>query len=209
MEEHHMADDAKTDEVITEPVQEGDQPADKTFTQADLDRIVQDRVARERKKYADYDDLLAKASQLDEIEQAKLSEIERAQQERDAALARATELETDMFASRLHSSILAEASKADRGLVDPAAAIEFLTGSDVELLEFDEQGSPTNMADAMDKLLTKRPYLAGQRSTPSADQGARGGDQPGQVTEAELAQMSPREIVKARAEGRLASLLRG
>jgi hypothetical protein len=55
----------------------------KTFTQADVDRIVRDRLERERAKYADYDDLKAKAaeadkskSQLDRIE-AKLAESEK------------------------------------------------------------------------------------------------------------------------------------
>lgn len=37
-------------------------------TQADLDRIVGDRLARERTKFADYDDLKAKAGQVDEFQ---------------------------------------------------------------------------------------------------------------------------------------------
>lgn len=40
----------------------------KTFTQADLDRIVGQRVAEERGKYADYDDVKAKATKLDALE---------------------------------------------------------------------------------------------------------------------------------------------
>lgn len=41
----------------------GDQDKDKgaTFTQADVDRIVSERVKREQAKYADYDDLKARA----------------------------------------------------------------------------------------------------------------------------------------------------
>ena len=37
------------------------QPAGKTFTQAELESIVADRLARERAKYPDYEDLKAKA----------------------------------------------------------------------------------------------------------------------------------------------------
>jgi len=37
----------------------------KTFTQAELDAVVRDRLARERAKYADYDDLKAKAAEAD------------------------------------------------------------------------------------------------------------------------------------------------
>jgi hypothetical protein len=44
-------------------------------TQADLDRIIGDRVARERGKYADYDDLKAKAAQVDGF-QSRITELE-------------------------------------------------------------------------------------------------------------------------------------
>ena len=42
---------------------EGEQKAEQTFTQADVDRIVRERVKREREKFADYDDLKAKAGE--------------------------------------------------------------------------------------------------------------------------------------------------
>jgi hypothetical protein len=44
-------------------------------SQADLDRIIQDRVARERSKYADYDDLKAAASQVETF-QSRIGELE-------------------------------------------------------------------------------------------------------------------------------------
>lgn len=55
-------------------------PADatKTFTEDDLNRIVKERLDRERKKYSDYNDLKAAKSKLDEIEKAKLSDEEKA-----------------------------------------------------------------------------------------------------------------------------------
>lgn len=55
-----------------------EQGSDKTFTQADLDRILADRLSREKGKYADYDDLKAKAAKLDEQEAANKSDIEKA-----------------------------------------------------------------------------------------------------------------------------------
>lgn len=51
-----------------EPQEEPKTPAaadDKTLSQADVDRIVKERLARERQKYADYDDLKAKAEAAD------------------------------------------------------------------------------------------------------------------------------------------------
>jgi hypothetical protein len=47
---------------------------EKKFTQADVDRIVQERVAREKAKYADYDEIKAENEQL----KAKIAENEAA-----------------------------------------------------------------------------------------------------------------------------------
>ena len=55
-------------------------PADpgRTFTQADLDKLVEQRLTRERKKYADHDDLKAKAKRLEDIEAASATDLEKA-----------------------------------------------------------------------------------------------------------------------------------
>jgi hypothetical protein len=57
---------------------------EKTFTQADLDRIVADRVAREKSKYADYGDLKKKAAAAMTDQERLVSEAE--QRGRSAAL---------------------------------------------------------------------------------------------------------------------------
>ena len=69
--------DDGTSEVIPETSSET------VFTQADIDRAVKDRLARERKKYADYNDLKSKADKLAELEQSQLSEKERLQHRED------------------------------------------------------------------------------------------------------------------------------
>lgn len=61
-----------TPEPNADPTPEPDQ----TFTQADVDRIVRERVQRERAKYADYDDLKAKAGSATTLEE-RVAEIER------------------------------------------------------------------------------------------------------------------------------------
>lgn len=58
--------------------QDDAQNTEKTFTQAELDAIVRDRLKRDREKYADYDSLKEKAARLDEIEAANKSELEKA-----------------------------------------------------------------------------------------------------------------------------------
>ena len=61
--------------TTTEPGGEGEGREQQTITQADVDRIVKERVARERAKYADYDELKAKADGAKTVEQ-KLADLE-------------------------------------------------------------------------------------------------------------------------------------
>ena len=52
--------------------------ADKTFTQAELDKIVTERLTRERAKYSDYEALAKKAARLDQLEEASKTELQKA-----------------------------------------------------------------------------------------------------------------------------------
>ncbi|MEG1501954.1 MAG: DUF4355 domain-containing protein [Synergistaceae bacterium] len=49
----------------------------KTFTQAELDSIVQDRLKREKEKYADYEELKKAKEKLDELDSANKSELDK------------------------------------------------------------------------------------------------------------------------------------
>jgi len=84
--------------------QESNTGGDSGFTppasQDELNKIISERIARERSKFADYKDLQAKAAKFDEIEQASKSEIEKAtekaavvERERDEAVTRLARLE--------------------------------------------------------------------------------------------------------------------
>lgn len=55
----------------------------RTFTQAEMNAIIADRLNRERSKYADYDDLKAKAAQAEAIEAAGQAELAKAQRRAD------------------------------------------------------------------------------------------------------------------------------
>lgn len=57
---------------------------EKTFTQAEVDTIVGDRLKRDRQKYADYDDLKAKAAKFDQMEEANKTELQKAIERGDA-----------------------------------------------------------------------------------------------------------------------------
>ncbi len=80
--------------------------AEKTFTQAEMDAIISDRLKRERAKYADYSELQAKAAKFDEAEEANKSELQKAVEERDALKARIDKLEAD----KAHADAVADAA---------------------------------------------------------------------------------------------------
>lgn len=71
-----MAEEATTPKQGEQetPVDSGD----KTFTQADVDRVVQERLSRERAKYEGFDALKDKASKFDELQEKNQSELEKA-----------------------------------------------------------------------------------------------------------------------------------
>jgi hypothetical protein len=98
----------------------------RTFTQADVDKIVADRIARERAKFSDYDDLKTKAGRLDELETASKSEAEKAAQR--AADAEKKWQDAEARALRLEVA-------TSKGL--SAAQAKRLTGSSREELEAD------------------------------------------------------------------------
>lgn len=72
--------------------------AEKTFTQAEVDAIVGERLKRDRAKYADYEDMKAKAEKFDQLEEASKSELQK-------AIERGNALETELEALKTANSI--------------------------------------------------------------------------------------------------------
>lgn len=93
--------------------QQGEKQQEQTFTQADLDKVVKERVARERAKFADYDELKTAASEKKTADE-RIADLEKRYQEAEAG--------------RLRSDIAAAhgITALDRDL--------FLTGTDEETL---------------------------------------------------------------------------
>lgn len=108
----------ETTEETQPTVEEAQQ---KTFTQEDVDRIVGERIKREREKYADYDDLKAKANASDETK----SELEQLRERAESAERKANELE---HANQLRA--WAEQAASETGV--PASV---LRGSTLEELQ--------------------------------------------------------------------------
>jgi hypothetical protein len=108
--------------------------------------------------------------------------------------------------------IKTEVKAAAKGvLADPADAYKFL---DLSKFEVDDDGNVDEavIAKALTDLIEKKPYLAAQGGTRfqgTADGGARNdAAKTSQLSQADLASMTPGEVNKARREGRLDDLLR-
>ena len=95
---------------MTEPITDPAGDAGKSFTQAELDRIVSERVARERAKYADYADLKKRAAAAMTEQERAVTEAE--QRGRSAALATAG---TRLARAEIRA---AAAGRVDKGALD-------------------------------------------------------------------------------------------
>lgn len=152
---------------------------DKTFTQQDLERELDKRLKRERAKYADYDELKAKAEQFDKAgEQGKDTGEKLAQLQKDLDEERNKRLKAEVAASK--------------GLT-PAQA-KRLSGTTQEELEADADDlleafpAPSN-----DEEGTKRPRPPSSRPKPDLRGGNEpGDDEPVETNPAKLAEGVPR-----------------
>ncbi|MDF1596956.1 MAG: hypothetical protein P1T08_12830 [Acidimicrobiia bacterium] len=180
-----------------------DEDNSKTFTQEDLDRVVADRLRRERSKYADYDDLKAKASEFDKAQEEQKTELEKATER--AAAAEKAKADTDQRIKDALTRSMVITRAATKDIHDLDAAWRLL---DTSTIEYGEDGQPTakSVDEAIDVLVTEKPYLKKVAGTGSGDQGLRGGGS-GTITRDDLKSMSPEDVEKAHNEGRLAHLL--
>jgi hypothetical protein len=153
-------------------------PEPKLLAQDEVDRIVEQRLARERAKFSDYDTLKARAAKADELEAANATETEK-------AIAKATKDATDAVTKverdKANQRIVRAEIKALAGtkLQDPNDAVRLL---DLTSFTVDDDGNVDEDAvkAAIDELLKTKPYLAadgggkGSGKMPNLGQGDRG-----------------------------------
>lgn len=97
-------------------------PQGQTFTQADVDRIVKERLVQQAKnKFGDYDELRTKAGESQTLEQ-RVAEME----------SRATKAEQESLRSRIAADFGVSTKRGPKG--EPSDADLFLTGTDVDTL---------------------------------------------------------------------------
>lgn len=106
---------------------QGSADQSKSFTQADVDRIVGQRLAREREQYADYDQLKESAAELAKIRDGEKTELQRFQDEL------AAEREARVSAESAAASMKRTQYGLSKGL--PMELAEMLTAADDEGLD--------------------------------------------------------------------------
>jgi protoporphyrinogen oxidase len=143
-------DDATRQEQETQQDTE-DKGKETTLTQAEVDKKIEERLIRERRKYADYDDLKKKAARLQQIEDGQKTE---AQKLNDQLAAQAIELQ------ELRVERIRRAAASAAGL-DPDLA-EFITAAD----EVDAAEQAKKLAERLKATKTPPDFKQGTRSTP-------------------------------------------
>ena len=117
----------------------------KTFTQEDVDKIVQDRLARATEKYGDYDDMKAK---LEEIENANKSDLEKLTERASVAEAQVAAYEKEKKISTWRSEI-----RKEKGI--PENMDSLLTGSTEDEIKAQADIIAENMPKAVNKPVVK------------------------------------------------------
>ncbi len=100
----------------------GDTGTEKTFTQAEIDAIIEGRLAREKQKYADYESLKEKAGKYDEFQQQNKSELQKATEKANA-------LQAELDKLKKEGTVRQVREKVSKELNIPA---ELLNGEDEE-----------------------------------------------------------------------------
>lgn len=174
----------------------------RTFSQEDVDRIVQERLARAKNAPPpDYDELKKKAALLDEIEEQSKTELEREREARLRAEETASKVQEAANRRLVEAALIAEAAK--QNAVRPEHLPRLI---DVDSVTVGDDGQVAGAGDAVQAFLKANPEYVGSRANGSADQGVRSGSGI-QLTREQLQKMTPAEISRAHDEGKLDHLL--
>lgn len=189
-----MSDNMETTEVVE--TQETEQPTEKMFTQSDVDRLIEQRLGRERKKYEKQLDGidLNEAKQL--LEEKQQAEIERQKEKGEfeqvlKQLAEKKDQQINALNQKLHETLvdgalLSAASK--NNAVSPDQVVQLLKNN-VKLAEdgsvevhdgsgsmrYNDDGDPMTVDSLVSDFLTANPHFVRASSGGAGSQGAAGG----------------------------------
>lgn len=164
----------------------GQQPAAqpvKTFTQEELNRVIDERLKREREKYADYEELKKKVA---DAESAQKSETEKLVEKATKAEAHAREVESQTTERLIRAE--AKAIAAELGFTKPDRAIRL---ADLSQAKVDEGGEVSGVKEALEALAKEMPELLKKSQPPSSNptNPPKGGDQSGETREQKRARL--------------------
>ena len=155
--------------------QSGSGEGTRMFTQEELNAIVADRLRRESKKFADYDDLKAAKGKLDAIEQERMDDLTKAEKRAvDAEAARDDALQrtNDVL---LRSAVWAEAAKV--GAAHPEDAFHL---ADMALISINDDGVVSGAGEAVKQLVDANRLVLATKLPTSLDGGAGSGTRTGE-----------------------------
>lgn len=139
------------------------------FTQADVDRIVNERLARQKAQFKDYDDLKTKASEFDRLAEAQKTEAQKAQERADKA--------EQAVQAAVERSVKAEIKAIATGeFADPGDAHLYL-GDLSKFIGKDGEPDSDAIEAALKEVEKAKPHLVARART-DAGLGPRGGSQP-------------------------------
>lgn len=149
------------EEVKPEEQKQTNPEQTKTFTQAEIDAIVQARIARERDKYKDYEDLKAKAEAYEEEkrqrEEAEMTEVEKARKEAERLKAELESLRKQQEQNAIDSAIEEALRKENVKYIDQAKRL-----ADLSSVKY-EDGKVIGVEEVVKNLLAESPFLKVER----------------------------------------------
>jgi hypothetical protein len=189
----------------TQSVQTEETP--KVFSQEELDKILTDRISRERKKldkFADYDDLKTKASEYEQLlEEKRLSEL--SEKERLEEIARKHEEEKQSLAQELESMRESVNAEKIRNAFNQIATSQNVNHLDDAFVLADlsavtvEDGKVVGMEDAIKALVDNKPFLLAKKQPTPIGESTNGNTERADKTAEQLLKEA---AAKAKASGR-------
>lgn len=138
---------------------------DKMFTQEELDEIIAKRIERERKKFADYEDIKAKLTEYEKkIEEQRLAELsekdraeelaKKAEEEKEKLAQQLAELQQQLQQEKIANEFIKQATAQNIAYIDDALKL-----ADLSAVKVDEDGKVKGVKEAVQALVESRPYL--------------------------------------------------
>lgn len=145
-------------ETQQQPAKEDEGGYTPPATQAELDQIIENRLSRERRKYADYDELKSQKTAMDEWKQSQLTEQEKAVQKARTEASNETAAKYDRRIADAEIRIQAQA----KGFHDPADALASFSGKPPMK---DGEPDTETIGKTLDALAASKPYLLKSQPT--------------------------------------------